>query len=107
MIELPVSAQAIQHFQRLFDAAANGATLRCIEQEGGSKIYYVKQPLRSDQNFLRQILHGTPGPGRSSTVLKLVVHDAGRPSARQHLDAELPDLLSSASAETLKQRSQA
>ncbi len=105
MIELPVSAQTIQHFERLFDAAANGGTLQCIEQAGGHRIYYVKQPLRSNQDFLNKILYGKPGPGPSAPVLRLVVdHHAGSIGAREHVDGNLPGLLSSASAEALKLR---
>jgi hypothetical protein len=106
MIELPVSAQAIQQVQRLFDAAAQGGKLECIEQEGGSKIFYIKQPLRSSEDFLNKILYGKPGPGRAAPVLRLVVDaNAGRIDAREHVHTELPELFSSAPAEALKQRS--
>lgn len=91
MIDLPVSANAIAHVERLIEAAVQGGTLRRIERADGSRIYYVKKKPGSTEEFLNKILYGKPGPSTSATVLRLVVNQ-DKVSARQHVDAQVPAL---------------
>lgn len=104
MIEMPVPELAIKQFQRMFEAAANGGTLHCIEETSGSKIFYVRQALGADK--LSRVLFGKPGKSSSdeaAPVFRMRVVDS---TARSHVDVQLPALLSSPSSQGLKQRAQ-